>query len=72
MVLLKCNRKRGDTNEKQLLQRFKSNFWKSKVIREEFPELYEVIKLINKAIDLQEESNEVNKKLNELNQEKNK
>lgn len=38
--------------------------------RDEYWELYECIQLILKAIDLQEQSAEVNKKLNELNQEK--
>lgn len=38
--------------------------------RDEYFELYECVKLILKAIDLQEQSNEVNKRLNELNQEK--
>lgn len=38
-------------------------------LRNNYADLHEVIKLINKAIDLQEESNEVNKKLNELNSE---
>lgn len=38
--------------------------------KDEYHELYEVITLILKAIDLQEQSNEINKKLNELNSEK--
>lgn len=38
-------------------------------LKEEFKDLYEVIQLILHAIDLQEESNEVNKKLNEMNKE---
>lgn len=38
--------------------------------KDEYADLYEVITLILKAIDLQEQSNEVNKKLNELNSEK--
>lgn len=38
--------------------------------KDEYHELYEVIILILKAIDLQEQSNEINKKLNELNSEK--
>lgn len=38
--------------------------------RDEYPELFECISLILKAIDLQEQRNEVDKKLNELNQEK--
>jgi len=45
-------------------------FESHKVIRDEFPDLYETITLINKAIELQEESNEINKKLNELNADK--
>lgn len=36
-------------------------------LKDDYHELYEVITLILKAIDLQEQSNEVNKKLNELN-----
>ena len=39
--------------------------------KKEFKELYEVIELILHAIDLQEQSNEVNKKLSELNKEEN-
>ena len=39
-------------------------------LRNNYADLHEVIKLINKAIDLQDESQEVNKKLNELNQPK--
>lgn len=38
--------------------------------KDKYPELFECISLILKAIDLQEQSNEVNKKLNELNSEK--
>ena len=38
--------------------------------KDEYPELFECITLILKAIDLQEQSNEVNKKLNELNSDK--
>lgn len=38
--------------------------------KDEYADLYEVITLILKAIDLQEQSNEVNKKLNELNSDK--
>ena len=38
--------------------------------RDEYWELYRCIQLILKAIDLQEQSNEVNKKLNELNSDK--
>ena len=39
-------------------------------LKDDYYELYECITLILKAIDLQEQSNEVNKKLNELNSEK--
>lgn len=39
-------------------------------LKDDYRDLYEVITLINKAIELQEESNEINKQLNELNQEK--
>ena len=35
-----------------------------------YPDLYECVTLILKAIDLQEQSNEVNQKLNELNSDK--
>lgn len=38
--------------------------------KDEYRDLYECVQLILKAIDLQEQSAEVNKKLNELNQEK--
>ena len=38
--------------------------------KDEYRDLYECVTLILKAIDLQEQSNEVNKKLNELNSEK--
>lgn len=38
--------------------------------KDEYRDLYECVKLILKAIDLQEQSNEVNKKLNELNSDK--
>ena len=38
--------------------------------KDEYPDLYECVTLILKAIDLQEQSNEVNKKLNELNSDK--
>ena len=38
--------------------------------KDEYRDLYECITLILKAIDLQEQSNEVNKKLNELNSDK--
>ena len=39
-------------------------------LKDEYNDLYEVITLIIKAIELQEESNEINKKLNELNSDK--
>lgn len=39
-------------------------------LKDEYSDLYECITLILKAIDLQEQSNEVNKKLNELNADK--
>lgn len=39
-------------------------------LKDEYNDLYEVITLINQAIKLQDESNEINKKLNELNQDK--
>lgn len=38
--------------------------------KDEYRDLYECVQLILKAIDLQEQSAEVNKKLNELNSEK--
>ena len=38
--------------------------------KDEYRDLYECVQLILKAIDLQEQSNEVNKKLNELNADK--
>ena len=38
--------------------------------KDEQRDLYECVQLILKAIDLQEQSNEVNKKLNELNSDK--
>lgn len=38
--------------------------------KDEYRDLYECVQLILKAIDLQEQSTEVNKKLNELNSEK--
>ncbi|MBR3890509.1 MAG: hypothetical protein IKJ30_00380 [Bacilli bacterium] len=38
--------------------------------KDEYRDLYECVQLILKAIDLQEQSNEVNKKLNELNSDK--
>ena len=40
-------------------------------LKDDYNELYEVVTLINQAIKLQEESNEINKKLNELNSDKN-
>jgi hypothetical protein len=48
----------------------KECFIKHSDLKDDYPELYETIELIIKAIDLQEQSNEVNKKLNELNSEK--
>lgn len=39
-------------------------------LKEDYADLFEVITLINKAIELQDESNEINKKLNELNSDK--
>lgn len=39
-------------------------------LKDQYDKLYECITLILKAIDLQEQSNEVNKKLNELNADK--
>lgn len=39
-------------------------------LKDEFRELYEVITLILKSFDLQEQANEINKKLNELNSDK--
>lgn len=38
--------------------------------KDEYRDLYECVQLILKAIDLQEQSAEVNKKLNELNSDK--
>lgn len=38
--------------------------------KDEYRDLYECVQLILKAINLQEQSNEVNKKLNELNSDK--
>lgn len=40
-------------------------------LKDEFHELYEVITLILKSFELQEQANEINKKLNELNSDKN-
>ena len=40
--------------------------------QKKYSKLYEVIELILHAIDLQDESNKVNKKLSELNKEENK
>lgn len=39
-------------------------------LKDDYNDLFEVITLINKAIELQDESNEINKKLNELNSDK--
>lgn len=39
-------------------------------LKDQFYDLYEVITLILKSFDLQEQANEINKKLNELNSKK--
>lgn len=53
-------------------KQLKEVFIKHPDLKDDYYDLYELITVINKSIDMQEEVNEINKKITELNEIKDK